>query len=424
MVKEADEFSRRYFNLVELAAEDKIAELSDEELLALYEEAMQTENEYRNLGLVVKTDANSLYGTTGSVFFSLGDFDSAEDITQSGKHYAVIVDTAINMFFVNWGDNELKIIQEFYPQVTELRKFTEYKANTVNDICVYGDTDSRYLDIDMVYDFMGISLPPNTPEGNKELTDFAKFLMNKFINKVIKDTIEEDVKYRHGNLGRLKMAHEVTTRKSIFQAKKKYVMNTVWKDGKLLKKNKIKYTGVEIKKGELNGKLKKIIQVLLEKFIEEKYGVEEIRVELIKLINYIKSQHKKDFIYKISSVSGLNNITFDGNKYVSEKGHFQMQGALFWYNFVHSNKLESEYRFPFERQKMNFYKSKDKYGEHFFVAVPDDIEIDSVKGLPEPDYDLMLNELLVKPILRYIKKFEKVELKHCENFLLGIQDYL
>ena len=40
----------------------------------------------KNLELIVKRDANSLYGTSASIYFSLGDFDVAEDITISGKH--------------------------------------------------------------------------------------------------------------------------------------------------------------------------------------------------------------------------------------------------------------------------------------------------------------------------------------------------
>ena len=55
--------------------------------------------------------------------------------------------------------------------------------------------------------------------------------------------------------------------------------------------------------------MKKIIQILLEKFIEEKSDESQIRIELIKLIKHIKKQNNKAYIYKISSVSGLNNIT-------------------------------------------------------------------------------------------------------------------
>lgn len=115
--------------------------------------------------------------------FSLGDYDSAEDITQTGKYYAVLVDIAINNFFVNWDENELKIIQQFYPECKSLRKFTEYQKDTENDLCVYGDTDSRYIDLEKIYKLIGIDFfPENTIEGNKELSKFGVFLMENFID--------------------------------------------------------------------------------------------------------------------------------------------------------------------------------------------------------------------------------------------------
>lgn len=419
-----NEFSKRFLNLEKQISDDSLLNsLSIGELNNLLLEAKEAEKEYGNLELIVKRDANSLYGTTGSEYFSLGDYDSAEDITQTGKYYAVLVDIAINNFFVNWDENELKIIQQFYPECKSLRKFTEYQKDTENDLCVYGDTDSRYIDLEKIYKLIGIDFPENTIEGNKELSKFGVFLMENFIDNIIKTTIDNDIKYRNATNGRLKMAHEITTRRSILQKKKKYVMNAVWKDGKFLSKNKIIYKGVEIKKGEINKNMKKIIQILLEKFIEEKSDESQIRIELIKLIKHIKKQNNKAYIYKISSVSGLNNIYKDENGvYKSDKNHIQMQIALFWYNFITQNNYLDLYKFPFEKQKMYFYYAEDPIKGKYVVGVPDDVDINSVKGLPEPNWKLMLNEILIKPILRYIKKYDKIDDKIIDNFLLDIKE--
>ena len=419
-----NEFSKRFLNLEKQISDDSLLNsLSIEELNNLLLEAKEAEKEYGNLELIVKRDANSLYGTTGSEYFSLGDYDSAEDITQTGKYYAVLVDIAINNFFVNWDENELKIIQQFYPECKSLRKFTEYQKDTENDLCVYGDTDSRYIDLEKIYKLIGIDFPENTIEGNKELSKFGVFLMENFIDNIIKTTIDNDIKYRNATNGRLKMAHEITTRRSILQKKKKYVMNAVWKDGKFLSKNKIIYKGVEIKKGEINKNMKKIIQILLEKFIEEKSDESQIRIELIKLIKHIKKQNNKAYIYKISSVSGLNNIYKDENGvYKSDKNHIQMQIALFWYNFITQNNYLDLYKFPFEKQKMYFYYAEDPIKGKYVVGVPDDVDLNSVKGLPEPNWKLMLNEILIKPILRYIKKYDKIDDKIIDNFLLDIKE--
>lgn len=422
-----NEFSKRYEKIKAIVDdEEKFNAMSLSEMLEFQKEVNDTMAEYKNLELVVKRDANSLYGTTGSKFFSLGDFDCAEDITQTGKHYAVLVDRKINEFFVNWGEKELKIIQQFYPQCSELRKFTEYKPDTVNDLCVYGDTDSRYIDLAKIYELLNIPLPANTPEGNQELADFGVFLMDNFINAIIKNSIETDIEYRNAVKGRLKMAHEITTRRSILLKKKKYIMNAIWKDGKVLGKNKITYKGVEIKQGTLSSKIKKIIQVVLEKFINEQITEEEVRLELIKLISHLKKLRKKSYVYKISSVSGLDNIRFENNKYVSDKKHIQIQMALFWYNFLHENKLTDQYKLPFEKQKMYFYYSwNERLGKNFVVAVPDDVDIETVPNLPEPNWNYMFNQILVKPLIKYVKNkhIDKITDQMIDNFILGVKTF-
>ena len=413
------EFSKRYNNIENILEDDeKLKSLSLIELKELLTELKEAEKEYENLELIVKRDANSLYGTTGSEYFSLGDYDSAEDITQTGRYYAVLVDKKINEFFVKWDKKEWDIIKQFYPE-SNPRKFTEYKADTINDICVYGDTDSRYLDFGKIYELIEIEIPENTEVGNKELSDFGVFLMDNFINDIIKNSINEDIEYRKANPDRLKMAHEVTTRVSILQAKKKYAMNTIWKDGKFLSKNTLVYKGVELKKGELNPKIKSIIQILLEKFIQEKSNEEEIRLEIIKIIKHIRKLNNKEYIYRITSVSGISNAILENKIWKSDKNHIQMQIILSWLNFIESNNLKNEYKAPFEKQKMYYYY--DVNGNVF--GIPDDVDINTVKGIPEPDYNRMLKDILVKPLLKYIKEYNEINPKHIENFLLGVKEF-
>lgn len=417
-------FSKRFYDLKKLTDNDEyLNSLSLKQLKQLLSETKETQQIFKNLELIVKRDANSLYGTSASIYFSLGDIDCAEDITMSGKHSCVIVDIAINEFFKNWGDNELKIIQNFYPKIIKLRQFTEYKKDTINDICVYGDTDSRYLDIAKIYSFLYIGeneiidLPKNNEIGNKELSDFSLFLMNNFINDIIKNTLDNDIEYRGATKGYLKMAHEVTTRKCVFQAKKKYVLSVIWKDGKLLNIPTMKVVGVELKKGELNKRIKKIIKILVDKFMIEDYSQDQIRTEILKLIKYIKQRAEKDFIYKFTSVSGLKNIQKNSDGiYVSAKNHIQMKIALYWYNFLEKNNLTNDYTLPFEGQKMCYYYAKDGV-----VGVPDDIDINKIPGLPEPDWNRMLNQILVKSLLKYISNEKTITDKDVQNFLINVK---
>ena len=414
------DFSERYKNLKALTDnKEYINGLSKEQIKKLIDESKATMAEYKNMELIVKKDANSLYGTAGSIYFSLCTFDGAEDITTTGKHYAMLVDRHINYFFRDWGDNgELQIIQEFYPQVTSLRKYTEYVPDTKNDICVYGDTDSRYLDIFIIYDLIGLDLPENTYEGNKELSDFVLFMMDKFINKLIKDCIEIDLEYRNGNKGFLKMSHEVTTRKCVFQAKKKYVLGVIHKDGKLLDIPTLKIVGVELRKGEINQRIKKIIKKLIDNFMLQNYSIDKLRTECINLIKYIKFRKEKDFIFRITSVNGLKNIVKNEQGiYVTDKSHIQMKIALSWYNFLETNKLWGEYKPPFEGQKMFYYYGMDGN----VIGFPDDVNYLNIVNLPEPDWNRALDQILIRNLLKYIYEESAITPKDIEHFLLAVK---
>ena len=397
-----DPFSLKYDELKNKVDNLDLSKLSSEELNQLKAEAELTQIIYRNFELVVKRDANSLYGSSGNIYFSLCNYNVATDITTSGKHFGLIVDRAINKFFQNWSEKEWQIIKDnFYNDLdfSKCRQFLEYEPDTENDLCVYGDTDSRYIDLSMIYDLIGKDLPSNTLEGDKELSDFGVFIDETFLRKIIADTIDADIEYRNATKGHMKMAHEVTTRNAIFQAKKKYIMSVIWKDGKLLKEPKMKYTGVEIKKGESSKRIKNIIEILVKKYLVKDVSTNELKEEIFNLFKYIKTRRQKSLIYRISTVSNLKEIYFDdkSNKYVSDKTYIQMQMALFWYNFVHQNK-EMQYKLPFEGQKMNFYYDINRN----VVAVPDDLDIDNVPNLPEPDWNVMIKQVLVKPILKYI----------------------
>jgi len=272
---------------------------SSDALKLLLLHVRNVEQEYNNLQSVVKVDANSLYGSCGNKHFDLCDVDIAEDITTICRHFAILVDVGINTFFTTWAnDTNLKIIQEFYPQVTGLRNFI-YIKDTVDDLCVYGDTDSRYIDLEMIYklllvDGVPMKLPGISKECNRELSNFAIFLNERFLQKIIKDSIDADIAYRNANPGYLKMSHEIVTRKSVLTGKKCYIKTIIWKDGKFLDDPELEYCGISLQRGESTKDLKKILSKLVHKFFIEGKSIEFIQAETIKLKQYfIKSDNKR-----------------------------------------------------------------------------------------------------------------------------------
>lgn len=416
-------FSDRYNEVIHQY--ENINNLTLDELKTLKQHAEEVQNEYNNLQLVVKRNCNSLYGVSANKFFSLHDTDVAEDITITGKHYAVIVDIAINKFFGKWNvPKVLSIVQEFYPKVNKLRNFTEYVPDTVNDLCAYGDTDSRYVTIDTIYSLMYIDdKPMEVPTDDKELTDFVTFLDDKFISKVISSTINKDCEARNARKGYLVMNHEVTTRKSIFLKKKKYIMSAIWEDGKLFNNIKLKFKGVELKRGSMSESAKKILRRLIDKYLIDNVDKETIRKECLKVFKYIKTKKDKNLIYQISSVSGLDDIVKgEDNIWYSKSGkkHIQMQIALSWYNFIEENNLTDKYKPPFERQKMQYYYCNEN-SKYKVIGIPDDIDFNDIERLPEPDWNKMIIQTIIKPYCRYILNKPEVNDKDIETFLLGVK---
>lgn len=416
-------FAKRFNNL-KRDTED-LSNYTLEELENLLFIANSVHDEYENLQLIVKRNANSLYGTSASKFFSLHDTDLAEDITTTGKHYAILIDIAINKFFESWAtDENLAIIKEFYPTAVKLINFDTYKPDTEQDLCIYGDTDSRYVRNDMIYNFILFEDGKKsvTEISHKELADFADFLDNKFIREVIKRTIDEDCEYRNARKGFLKMAHEVTTRKSVFLKKKKYIMSPVWADGKTFEKPKLKFKGIELKRGSMSEKAKKILSKFVDKFIIENYSVEQLRKDCLKIISYIKMKKDKELIYQITSVSGLSDIKKENNRFVSDKTHIQIQLALSWLNFIQENNYQELYKPAFEGQKMSYYYCDEKSG-YKVIGIPDDVDINSVQNLPEPDWNRMIIQTIIKPLCRYILDKQDITDKDVESFLLGVKTW-
>jgi hypothetical protein len=70
---------------------------------------------------------------------------------------------------------------------------------------------------------------------------------------------------------------------------------------------------------------------------------------------------------------------------------------------------------------MNYYYTNDE--KYKVIGVPDDVDINKVPGLPEPDWNRMLNTNLLKPLLKYIYDKEEIEDDDIEHFLLGIKQW-
>ena len=249
----------------------------------------------------------------------------------------------------------------------------------------------------------------------------------EFLQDIITNAIDEDLDYRGGNKGFLKMAHEVTTRKSVLLSKKMYIMPLIWKDGKkMLETPKMKYMGVSIKRGETTPQLKKIVEKLVYRFLVEEYTESQISKECNKIVQMIKMKNKKSIVCRSTSVSGVSELQLVKDEegkphYVIGKKHIQAQLIENWANFLLDNGMEKEYKLAFEKQKMHYYKTLGS--KYKVIGVPDDVDIDKVPNLPPIDWHQMINQQFIKPLMKCLFDFsgkKDITDEQCNNFLTGI----
>jgi DNA polymerase elongation subunit (family B) len=422
-------FSDNFDNLQKRC--ENLSSLTDDELIQLYKDAEIIRTEYDNLQLVAKCNCNSLYGVMAYSHFSMRDCDNAEDITQTGVHLTKLVDYKLNNYFETWADDDSIVTKindsNVFPKIIKINNL-QYVKNSTTDICVYGDTDSRYIDIEQIFNLLITfgNKPHVITDDNEQLTREILWFVDQIIMPVVERTIAEECEYRNVKGDRLfKMAHEIIARRSIFLKKKRYVMTVIWKDGKLFKEPKFKYTGVEIKRGAMSPLAKKLLKKLLDNLLIKGHDKDTLRKDLLNICNHIKTKKDKNYIYLVTSVTWDDTqLHFENGKYSSTKNHIQMQILVNWGNFINELKANNpEYghlKLAFSGQKVNYYYTQNS--PYKVIGLPDDIDFDDVPNLPEPDWNLMLFHVLIRPFLKYLSDTDiEITEKYAQNYMSGVR---
>lgn len=372
-----------------------LSTLSDEELIQLYEEAAATKEYYDGLQLVVKQLANSVYGACGSPFFRFYNPEVAGDITTEGKMFMFIVDEAINKYYHTWeSDPEIEgILKNTFPDKADKIKVSNVK---MKDICVYGDTDSRYVAMGEV--MKACNFRPKTP---KEACDFVVLLEKERMGKIIKDALHDDIVSRNGKEGYMIMELETIGGKAIYLCKKKYIMSLFWKDGKLVvSQGKLKATGVEINQGSTTQFVKKSIKTVLNRLLTPGSKITDI----YKIGAALVERAKAAPIDELIMVTGIGEyskwITNDKEEIVWKQSGAQahVKAAAEYNHFIYKNGLMQTLP-KYIGGKIFWYYAKNKAG---VFGVPDGVKVSEVPGAPEMDYEHQVEKLIINPLKRYL----------------------
>jgi len=325
-----------------------------------------------NSQMSIKISMNSLYGATANIYFLYYIMEFAEAITTSGQLSIRYAQKSVNEY---------------------LNKIL--KTEDV-DYIVYIDTDSIYVNFGPLIEEVFGTVDITRDQGEK----FLDQICGTKIEGVLEKGYEELAKRMGAFRQAMFMKREKITDKSVFIAKKRYIMNALNSEGVHYEEPKISVTGLESVRSSTpqicRDKLKDAFKVIME-------GTEEDTQEFI-------ANFKKEFYNlppeDIAKNSGTDNI----EKYMDRGGYkkgcpMHVRGCILFNQFLKSKDLDKRYESIQSGDKIKFvYLKQPNPVKENMISFP---------GVLPKEFEL-------QQYIDYEKQFEKVFLGPIEPILEAI----
>ena len=235
-----------------------IHELNNNKNTFTHEQKQNMEDEASNLNAkqgAFKNMINSIYGSMGTGFSPIANADIAQSITRQGR----LCNISASKFI-------LKRFQELYDpnykgyNISTLDKDHHDYANVpkIDVIAVGGDTDSQFVDMTCVTEYMRKKYNLSGPihswplDKQQEIWNLMSDFTNNEVNQFVRDLVHT---YCHTNEQNV-LTYELEYMGSIgiYEGKKHYAVRKIFEEGD--KVDKVKYTGIELKKNVLDKAMK------------------------------------------------------------------------------------------------------------------------------------------------------------------------
>jgi len=323
------------------------ADLTEEQVKDLKEESLKC----YSFEQAIKLAINSIYGAFANEYFHFYNIAIAETVTLQGQDAIKFTERMIEKYFHDFFHKDRNLLTALgVPENVEVPQIK-------NKVWKYTDTDSGYLIFEECMEAVN---------WQGSVKDFVLTLNKARLAEYIKKILTEYAKTNNTE-NYLDFELETIAENAIWVAKKKYVQNIVWKDGKDYDNlSYIKTTGLEIIQSSTPPFCRqKLIEVVKFIFSKKKLSVKD-NGELVALIKEIKKEFKLSNIEKISMSRGISDyrkfILNDTDQFELNSGcpiHVRAGG---YHNYLlHQSGMKGKYELIGAGTKVKWYHADDEF---------------------------------------------------------------
>ena len=375
-------------NVEELSIEDvknlDVSKLTTEDIENLKKESLKCYSFEQSIKLAI----NSIYGAFANEYFHFYNIAIAETVTLQGQDAIKFTEKMVEKYFSEIFHRDKTLLKE-------LGVPDDFVVPSIKrKVWKYTDTDSGYLIFEECIDAV---------QWKGSTKDFVLTLNRVRLADYIKKVLTDYAKSFHTD-NYLDFELETIAENAVWVAKKKYVQNIIWKDGKDYDNlSYIKTTGLEIIQSSTPLFCReKLIEAVKFIFSKKKLSIEH-NAELVALIKSIKQEFKLSNIEKISMSRGISDykkfVLDDVEELTLNKGcpiHIRAAG---YHNFLLQQKgLKGKYELIGAGRKIKWYHSKDEFC-NVFAYNPGEFPMEFA---PKIDIERQFQASILDPLNRII----------------------
>ena len=299
----------------------------------------------------IKLMLNSIYGAFANEYFHFYSVAIAETVTLQGQDAIRFTEKMVEKYFSEFFHKDRILLKALgVPDGVEVKQIKK-------KVWKYTDTDSGYLIFEECMDSV------NWQGSVKEFVlTLNSVRLAEYVKKVLSDYAKS-----HNTDNFLDFELETIAENAIWVAKKKYVQNIIWKDGRDYENlSYIKTTGLEIIQSSTPVFCRqKLIDAVKFMFSKKKLSIRD-NVELISLIKSIKKEFTFSNIEKISMSRGISDykkfVLNDVDEMTLNKGcPIHVRAGAYHNYLLNQNKLKGKYELITAGNKVKWYHSQDDF---------------------------------------------------------------